>query len=153
MVAFITFALVSVDVATTISCCDLTVFPFSGFCVATSFLCRDTIFVVSHFDPLSQLPFHVARSYLVFCSHASCDFNYWPVCFLVATWKLGRDKVVSLLHAIPVATSKECRNRSFFQSCRNLIFDSQQLPMNSFSFSGRDLEIVSRLSSCHIPLL
>ena len=76
MVAFITFALVAADVATTISCRDLTVFPSSGLCVATSFLCRDTISVVSHFDPWSELPFHVTTSYLVFFPHASCDFNY-----------------------------------------------------------------------------
>ena len=124
MVAFITFALVAVDVATTISCRDLTVFPFSGFCVATSFLCRETISIVSHFDHWSQLPFHAATSYLVFYPHASCDFNYRLVCFLVVTWKLGRDKVVSLLHASPVVTSNACRDHSFFLSCRNVIFDS-----------------------------
>ena len=61
----------------------------------------------------------------------------------VATWKLGRDKVVSFLDDIHVATSKACRDRSFFQSCCNLIFYSQQFPINSASFSGRDLESVS----------
>ena len=56
------------------------------------------------------------------------------------TWKLGRDKVVSLLHAIPVVTVL-----SF-----NLVATSsltQQFPINSVSFYGRDLESVSRLSS------
>ena len=62
------------------------------------------------------------------------------------TWKLGLDKVVSFLTAIPVTTSKACRDSSFFQSCRNLIFESQQFPLNSTSFSGCDLESVSRLS-------
>ena len=112
----------------------------------TSFLCRDIISVVSDFDPWSQLPFHVATSYLVFCPHASCDANYWFVCFLIATWNLGRDKVVSFLSTIPVTTSKACRDCSFFRSCRNLLFDSQQFSINSASFSGRDLESVSRLS-------
>ena len=93
----------------------------------TSFLCRDII--------------------SVFCPHANYDFNYRPVCFLIATWKLGRENVVSLLHVIPVATSKSCHDSSFFQSCRNLIFDLQQFPINSSSFSGRDLKRVSRLSS------
>ena len=143
MVSFITFDLVAVDVATIISCRDLTVIPFSGFCVVTSFLCRDTIYVVSHFDPWSHLPFHVVTSYLVSCPHACCDFNYRPVSFLVVTWKLGCDQVVSLLHAIPVASSKACHKNSFFQSYCNLIFYSQQFPINSASFSGRDLESVS----------
>ena len=63
------------------------------------------------------------------------------------TWKLGHGKVVSLLHVIPVATLKACHDHSFFQFCRNLIFYLQQFPINSSSFSGRDLESMSRLSS------
>ena len=61
------------------------------------------------------------------------------------TWKLGRDKVVSFLTTIPFATSEACHDSSFFQSCRNLIFESQQFSLNSASFSGCDLESVSRL--------
>ena len=69
-------SLAEFDVMTSFSCRDQAVLPFIGFCVATSFLCRNTISVFSHFDPWSQLPFHVATSYLVFCPHASCDSNY-----------------------------------------------------------------------------
>ena len=67
--------------------------------------------------------------------------------FLVATWALGRDQVVSLITAILVATSKVCHGHSSFLSNHNLIFDLQQFPINSSSFFGRDLESVSRLSS------
>ena len=62
------------------------------------------------------------------------------------TWNLGRDKVVSFLTVILVTTSKSCRDHSFFQSYRNHIFESRQFLFNSASFSGRDLESVSRLS-------
>ena len=67
--------------------------------------------------------------------------------FLVTTWALGRDQVVSLITAILVATSKVCHDHSSFLSSRNLIFDVQQFPINSSSFFGRNLESVSRLSS------
>ena len=101
----------------------------------TEFLCRNTLYVVNHFDPWSQRLFKVATQ------------NGWCACFLVATWALGHDQVGSLITAIPVATSKVCRDHSSFLSSRNLIFDSQQFPINSSSFSGRDLESVSRLNS------
>ena len=52
----------------------------------------------------------------------------WVACFLVATWNLGRDQVFSLFSAIIFATSKVCRNISFFISSRNLISKSQQFP-------------------------
>ena len=112
----------SVCVATTILCRDLTVCPFTEFCVMTTIPCHDTISIVSQFDPWSQPPFHVATSFLVFCLHASCDSNCQSVYFLVETWELDHNKVVSFLTAIPITTSKACRKRSFFQSCRNLIF-------------------------------
>ena len=63
----------SVCVATTISCRDLTVFPFTELCVATIIPCHDTISIVNQFDPWSQPPFHVATSFVVFCLHVSCD--------------------------------------------------------------------------------
>ena len=106
----------SVCVATTISCRDLTVFPFTEFYVATIIPCHDTISVVSQFDPWSQPPFHVTTSFLVLCLHASCDSKL-PICLFSC-----HDKVVSFLTAIPLATSKSCRDRSFYQSYRNLIF-------------------------------
>ena len=65
----------SVYVATTVSCHDLTVFPFTELCVAITFSCRDTVSIVNQFDPWLQPPFHVATSYLVSCPHASCDSN------------------------------------------------------------------------------
>ena len=105
-------------------CRNLTFSSFAEFCVATTFSCRDTVSIVNQFDPWSQPPFHVATSYLVFCPHASCNSNCLSVYFLVVTWKLGRDKFVSFLTVIPVATSKACHHHSFFQSCRNFIFFS-----------------------------
>ena len=138
-----------VYVATTISCRDLTAFPFAEFCFAAWILFHDTVSIVSQFDTLSQPPFHVATSYLAFRPHASCDTNCRSVYFLITTWKFGRDNVVSFLTTIPVkhvATLKACRDNSFFQCCRNLIFQSQQFTLNSTSFSGCDLESLSRLS-------
>ena len=67
--------------------------------------------------------------------------------FLVATWALGRDQVVSLITSIPIGTSKVCRGHSSFLSSRYLIFDLRRFPINTSSFSGRDLERVSQLSS------
>ena len=59
-------SLAEFGVATSFSCRNQVVLPFTGFFVATSFLCHNTISIVNHFDPWSQLPFHVATSYLVF---------------------------------------------------------------------------------------
>ena len=42
-------------------------------------------------------------------------------------------------------TSKACLDHSFFQSCCNHIFYSQQFPFNSAFIYGRDLESMSRL--------
>ena len=55
-------------------------------------------------------------------------------------------QVVSFLAAIHVMTSKACRDHSFFQSCRNFIFESRHFLFNSASFYGHDLENVARLS-------
>ena len=91
-------------------------------CCDHNSMSRHTISIVIQFDPWSQPTFHVPTSFLAFYLHASCDSNCRSVYFLVIIWELGRDKVVSFLNAISVATSKACRGRSFFQSCRNLIF-------------------------------
>ena len=101
---------------------ETAVFPFTKFGVVTTIPCHDTISVVIQFDSWSQPPFHVATSFLVFCLHASCDSKLLICLFSCHEWELCRDKVVSFLTSIPVTTSKACRDRSFFQSCRYLIF-------------------------------
>ena len=74
---------------TSVPCRDLAVLFSTAFYVATSFMLSTT-------DPWSQLPF------------LCCDLNCLYVHYLVTTWTLGRDLIVSFLAEIYVATLQAC---------------------------------------------
>ena len=72
---------------------------------------------------------------------------------VILSLQTGRDQVVSLIIAIPVATSKVCRDHSFFLSSRNLISQSQQFPFNFLflvvtSVPCRDIIVCCLLHFC-----
>ena len=67
--------------------------------------------------------------------------NCWSACFLVATWTLGCDQVVSLITSIPVATSNVCRDLFFFLIQSQPHF-SVSIVSIQFPISGRDLTLL-----------
>ena len=86
-------------------CHDLTVFYFTKFCVVAKFPCRDTIFVVSHFDPWLQLPFYVVTSFG--CLLLSFKLQLKTTDLLssfVVTCNLGHDQVFDFIATLSVAT-------------------------------------------------
>ena len=80
--------------------------------VATSFLLSATA-------PWSQLLF------------SCCDLNCLSVHYLVATWDLGRDLIVSFLAKIYVATLKACRDINFAYPIATSL-----LSHNNFNFTA-----------------
>ena len=99
LVATSFFLFPGIGVATSIPCRDLTLSAF------TIFLCRDIIFVVSLFASWSQLLFQVATPFSCLEPSSRSRLN-----FAKPMWSLSCNQVVSLISAIPVATSKVCRD-------------------------------------------
>ena len=139
------FVIMLVDNSETLVATSIFLFPRIG--VATSIRSRDlalstfATFLCRDLDSMSQLHFCCQPlCFLITASLLGCDIiqlsyafkqvatqNCWSACFLVATWALGHDQVVSLIIAIPVATSKVCRDHSF-----NYPVATSFLSLNSF---------------------
>ena len=91
----------AVDVTTTISCRDLIVSSLAEVCVATKFLCRNTVFVVSQFGSRRD-NFLWSPSFCVAITLSCCDLTVFPFTrFCVAASFLCRDTISIVSHFDP----------------------------------------------------
>ena len=126
-------------VVTSVPCHDLALSSLDEFCVATKFLCRNTVFVVRQFGPRRD-NFLWSLSVCVATTLSCCDLTVFPFTgFCVATSISCRDLAFSSLAEFGVATSFSC--------C-----DQAVIPFIEFyvatSFLCRDLIFVSRHHFC-----
>ena len=87
------------------------------FDVATSFMLSTSLLLGHNFS------FRLRHHSVVLSLQGGRDSKLLVCCFLVSTWTLGRDQVISLITAIPVTTSILCRDIIYVASYVDLCCD------------------------------
>ena len=120
-------------VATWLSCFQLYSMSRPQKHVATSFMLSST-------DPWSQLPF------------LCYDLNCLSVHYLVATWTLGRDLIVSFLAEIYVATLKACHDINSAHPISTSLLSHNILLCNSFLLSRHEFQVATLIGVSNLYL-